>query len=245
MDGINALSQAQSTFFYVFISIFRYLAPIMVAVILFRCVKPLLTFRRQPEIWAWLCIKDGDKFPITHWENVIGRSKRSDVVIDAPTISKNHAVLTRYDDGSWTITDADSKEGVLVNHKRIRIRALRPDDIITIGGIEMTLQPVSAQQEHKAQHRATVPTIGKSFVTILLLTVFQTLCCLAFLLGGQTAYAQSILLGEQRNIHHRIDQCRDQHQHPIVADLCVQGHVQALNTVKQQHHLRKECRKHW
>ncbi len=196
MDGIGVFGQAQSTFFYVFISIFRYLAPIMAVVILFRCVKPLLTFRKEPEIWAWLCIKDGEKYPVTHWENVIGRAKRSDIFIDFPTVSKNHAVLTRYDDGSWTIADADSKDGVYVNNKRTRIRALKPEDVISIGGIEMTLQPVSEQEEQEmSKSRTKASTIGTSFSNVLLLTVFQVLCCIAFLLGGQMNYAQSILLG--------------------------------------------------
>ena len=196
MDGIGVFGQAQSTFFYVFISIFRYLAPIMAVVILFRCVKPLLTFRKEPEIWAWLCIKDGEKYPVTHWENVIGRAKRSDIFIDFPTVSKNHAVLTRYDDGSWTIADADSKDGVYVNNKRTRIRALKPEDVISIGGIEMTLQPVSEQEEQEmSKSRTKASTIGTSFSNVLLLTVFQVLCCIAFLLGGQMSYAQSILLG--------------------------------------------------
>ena len=168
----------------------------MAAVILFRCVKPLLTFRREPEVWAWLCIKDGKKLPVTHWENVVGRSKRSDIVIEFPTVSKNHCVLTRYDDGSWTITDAGSKDGVYVNNRKVRMRALRPDDVISIGGIEMTLEPISSKQEqHLTKVRTKASSIGSSFSNVLLLTVFQALCCIAFLLGGEFAYAQSILLG--------------------------------------------------
>jgi len=168
----------------------------MAAVILFRCIKPLLTFRREPEIWAWLCIKDGEELPVTHWENVIGRSKRSDIVIEFPTVSKNHAVLTRYDDGSWTITDAGSRDGVYVNNKRVRIRALKPDDVISIGGLEMTLEPISPGQEQRlTELRTKASSIGRHFSNVLLLTVFQILCCIAFLLGGQFAYAQSVLLG--------------------------------------------------
>ena len=90
--------------------------------------RHLLTFRREPEIWAWLNMTDGSQIPITHWENVIGRSKSSDVTIDFPTVSRNHAVLTRYDDGSWTITDAGSKDGTLVNGRKVQICALKPKD---------------------------------------------------------------------------------------------------------------------
>ena len=75
-------------------AVIRYAVPVLVLLLLFRCLRPLLTFRREPEIWAWLCLPGGRKLPITHWESVIGRSKSSDVVIDLPTISKTHAVLT-------------------------------------------------------------------------------------------------------------------------------------------------------
>ena len=75
----------------------RILLPVLAALLLLRCAKSLLTFRKEPEIWAWLCLPDGNQLPITHWENVIGRNKRSDIVIDLPTISRSHAVLTRYE----------------------------------------------------------------------------------------------------------------------------------------------------
>ncbi len=187
---------AENTYIYVFISILRYVAPVLAAILLFRCIKPLVTFRREPEIWAWLCLQDGTKLPITHWENVIGRSKRSDIVIDFPTVSRTHGVLTRYDDGSWTITDTDSSDGILVNGKKVRIQALQSEDVIAIGGIEMTLQPISRKQEARL---AQLRTKGSSFLNglanVLLLTVFQILCCLAYLMGGQAETARAVLLG--------------------------------------------------
>ena len=89
---------------------------------------------------------DGKKIPITHWENIIGRHKRSDVVIDFPTVSRHHGVLTRYDDGSWTIADTGSKAGVYVNGKRVRIAALDLDDVISLCGIEMKLLPAFGRE---------------------------------------------------------------------------------------------------
>ena len=132
-EMIAGILEADATLVNVYTTVFRWIAVALAAFLLFRCMKPLLTFRREPEIWAWLCLENGRKLPITHWENVIGRSKRSDIVIDFPTVSKNHAVLTRYDDGSWTITDAGSKAGTLVNGKPVSIRALRGGETITIG----------------------------------------------------------------------------------------------------------------
>ncbi len=196
MDGmIAALAEADQTYYNVYIGVLRYLMPALVLILVLRCAKPLLWFRREPEIWAWLCLPGGKKLPITHWETVIGRSKRSDVAIDFPTVSRNHAVLTRYDDGSWTITDADSKSGIQVNGKRVHIRALEEGDVINIGGIDMTLMPISAKQEHRlAKLRTKAATVPYTFANLLLLTVIQCLCCVAFLLAGQ-AHAASIVVG--------------------------------------------------
>ena len=190
------LINTEPTYIFVYIGFLRYIAPVLAVILLFRCIKPLLTFRREPEIWAWLCLSDGTKLPITHWENVIGRSKRSDIVINAATVSKTHGVLTRYDDGSWSIADTDSSGGILVNGEKIDIQALQPEDVITIGGVEMKLQPISRRQEAQL---AKMRTKGSSFVTglsnVLLLTVFQVLCCLGYLMGGQAETARSVLLG--------------------------------------------------
>ena len=149
MEAIESLQNALPAYVNVYITVFRYVAPILAAIILLRAVIPLLRFRREPEIWAWLCLSDGKKIPITHWENIIGRDKNSDVVIDLGTISRRQAVLTRYDDGSWSISDIDKSGKVLVNDKAVSVRALKKNDVITMGGMEMTLQPISAGQEKR------------------------------------------------------------------------------------------------
>ncbi|MBR2309452.1 MAG: FtsW/RodA/SpoVE family cell cycle protein [Oscillospiraceae bacterium] len=197
MSGfISVFSGLDPVYANVYIAILRWVAPILAIVLLLRCVYPLMTFRREPEIWAWLRLSDNTKLPITHWENVIGRSKRSDIVINFPTVSRSHAVLTRYDDGSWTITDADSKDGVFVNGKQVGIRALQPEDVISIGGVEMMLQPISKRQEQElAQQRTKASSIVSNLANVLLLTVFQFLCCLAFLLVGEAQTLGSVLIG--------------------------------------------------
>lgn len=195
-DLIAALSQVASGHIKTYLAILRFLIPIMAGLLICLCGKPLLTFRREPEIWAWLILPDGKKLPITHWENVIGRSKRCDIVVDFPTVSRNHAVLTRYDDGSWTVTDADSKDGIMVNGEDVYICALEPSDVITIGGLDMRLEPISRNQEIRlAQLRTKASSPGQSLMALALLSVMQSLICLAFLLGGDVAVGKSILWG--------------------------------------------------
>ena len=191
---VEGLTQAQPTYVSVFLAVMRFVAPALVAVLLIRCCKSILFFRREPEIWAWLCLRDGNKLPITHWENVIGRHKSCDIVIDFPTVSRNHGVLTRYDDGSWTISDAESTGGVFVNGKRVEICALHIGDLISIGGVEMTLEPISKQQEKRLNQLRTRGSSGmQSIANLMILSIFQALSCIGFLMTGNSPV--SVLLG--------------------------------------------------
>ena len=196
MEAIESLQNALPTYVNVYITVFRYIAPILAALILLRAVLPLLRFRREPEIWAWLCLSDGKKIPITHWENVIGRDKNSDVVINLGTISRRQAVLTRYDDGSWSVSDINNSGGVLVNGKAVSVRALKKNDVITMGGMEMTLQPISASQEKRlSQIRTKASSFGSSISNVILLSLFQILTCVGFLMAGDARYTMSYLWG--------------------------------------------------
>ena len=47
----------------------------------------LLSTRVTPEVWGYLSVEDGVTLPITHWENIIGRSSSVDLRIELDTIS--------------------------------------------------------------------------------------------------------------------------------------------------------------
>ena len=192
---LQSLSQGNQTYISVYLCLLRYIAPTLAALLLWRCLKPLVAFKRMPEIWGWLRSANGSSYALTHWENIIGRSRSCDVVIDFPTVSRNHAVLTRYDDGSWTIRDTGSTSGVQVNGAPVQLHALQPDDVITIGGLDMTLTPITARQEQvQAAYRSESSAVN-NVANLLLLTVFQALVCLAFLLTGKGEDLMSIVLG--------------------------------------------------
>lgn len=197
MDSwLSGFLQLEDSYVHVFQAVLRFLIPALAALLLYRTAKPLTTFRREPEIWAWLCLPNGRKLPITHWENVIGRSRRSDVVIDVPTISRNHAVLTRYDDGSWSITDAGSKSGTCVNGKKIDICAIEPEDTINIGGVDMHLIPISRKQELKlAELRTKAASPLFSLVNLMLLTLIQGFICVSYLMTARAEQLDSIFYG--------------------------------------------------
>ena len=193
---LESFAYADEVYLNLLIAIMRYLAPAVAILLLLRCFRPLLTFRREPEIWGWLCLSDGTKLPITHWENVIGRHKRSDIVIDFPTVSRTHGVLTRYDDGSWSIADTDSSGGIRVNGEPVQICPIHPEDVLSIGGVEAMLQPISKRQEQRlAQLRTSGSTAGTSICNVLLLSVFQVLTMIVFLLNANPEHVVSIALG--------------------------------------------------
>ena len=183
--GLSAIpvsfSGMDGTYGSFYMSMVRYGCPILAALLLLRCAMPLLTFRREPEIWAWLVMPGGERVPVTHWENVIGRSKNCDVSIALSTVSRNHAVLTRYDDGSWTISDAHSKDGTYVNGERVNICALQDGDVISVGGVKLKLKVITRQQEQlQSQLRTRASGPIATLFNLLLLTAFQVLVVMGF-----------------------------------------------------------------
>ena len=155
----------------------RYVFPLLALVILLRCGKSLLLFRREPEVWAWLAGPTGDRIPVMHWESLIGRGKGCDVTLEYPTISRTHAVLTRYDDGSWTIMDAGSTGGVLVNGKPAQLAVVQFGDVLSFGGVDFTLVPITQEQERIQAEARTRRAVVRPWLTLLLLTLFQMLAC--------------------------------------------------------------------
>ena len=67
----------------------------------------------------------------------IGRSPLSDVVVDEPSVSRQHAAIQIETDGSW-ISDLDSHNGTFVNGARIGQTRQRLSnwDRIQLGGME-------------------------------------------------------------------------------------------------------------
>ena len=181
------MQDALTTFFSQFEPVpwLCYLFPVLALGILIRCAVSLLTFRPEPEVWAWLTTPDGAHIPVTHWESLVGRGAGCDVQLDYPTVSRTHAVLTRYDDGSWTISDAHSKSGVFVNGRQTALSALRFGDVITMGGVNFTLIPLTKEQERiQAGTRTRAGHAVHQMPTLLLLTLFQLLTAIQLILGG-------------------------------------------------------------
>ena len=62
----------------------------------------------------------------------VGREPGSDVMVDAPTVSRNHAEFRPVGNG-WEVVDLGSTHGTMVNGHRIEDAALSAGDKIEIG----------------------------------------------------------------------------------------------------------------
>ena len=68
--------------------------------------------------------------------------------------------------------------------------------MINIGGLDMTLAPITKRQESlQAQLRTKGASGFDSVANLLLLTIFQCLCCIGYLLGGDPAHYITIIQG--------------------------------------------------
>ena len=63
---------------------------------------------------------------------LIGRGRQADLVLADPNVSRNHAEL-RQQDGEYVIVDLGSLNGTDVNGKKVKSKALKNGDLITMG----------------------------------------------------------------------------------------------------------------
>ena len=83
----------------------RLVEPFIAIIITVMCFISLRGSRRREE--PLIVLEDEQEeigYPVLYWENSIGRSRNSDICIQDMTVSRDHAVLLRRNDG-WFITD--------------------------------------------------------------------------------------------------------------------------------------------
>ncbi len=119
----------------------RMLMPLFAIIIVYQCYAAMRR-RRRPEkpLVSLYNPNSGGMIPVVFWENSIGRSKSSDIIIDDLSVARNHCVLLRRSAG-WFISDVGSVTGTYVNGVPVHGRAqVLIDDIITIGSTEYQLK---------------------------------------------------------------------------------------------------------
>ena len=157
----------------------KYAVPLLALWILIRCARSLLSIKKTNEVWAKLKTPDGNFIKITHWENLLGRAKSSDILLNFPSVSRNHAVLIRKGEGEWRITDLRSKCGTLVNGVPVKGRMpVHYGDEISVGGIRLIF--TEAENNYIPQ---PFPSKFSAGATFFLLSLMQVLCAVELLLN--------------------------------------------------------------
>lgn len=177
-DISSAFSKIRIRDIGIYTMVIRWVLPILAILIFIRCILPLLNNRKNNSPWGYLATSDNMRMPLMHWENSIGRSRLSDVVINSPYISRSHAVLTYYD-SEWTIADLGSKGGVEVNGKKIvGPKNVKQGDIISLAGLNLTLF-VTDEDVAKPESHSVIDEVArfggkmKPGITLFLILMFQ------------------------------------------------------------------------
>lgn len=168
-------------------TVFRWAFVVLAIYILLRCIMSLLSTRTTPEVWAYFYVQDGQSFPITHWENIIGRSNSADLTVPLKTISKTQAMLIRRPNGRWMFKDLNSKNGTVINGIQLdpgKRYLINPGDDIVMGGVHCTLVSMSVEESINIQHMRSLDKEPIAPWKILVaITVFQALTIVQLILG--------------------------------------------------------------
>ncbi len=163
-------------------TIARWVFLFLAVFILARQIRSLLQVKNPSEIWAHLGCPDGTSVPLTHWENLIGRGRGCDVILNLNSVSRSHATLIRDSDGIWTFNDLNSKNGSAINGRRVDgPTVLNGGDVLTIGGADFTLYPVSLQERmHNIEKRKSKSRPVSPWPTLVAISIFQLMTVLQF-----------------------------------------------------------------
>ena len=182
----------------------KYAVIILSVLILFRCLRSMLSDRYENEIWAYFRVGK-ELVPVYHWENIIGRGLGADVRVFGRGIGRTHAVLKRNDKGRWMIYDVFSKGGVWVNGTRAPEcgEELVHGDIVSLAGnVIRFLDITTEQRERNEELRTTAGVRVNGALTLIELTVLQAFLLVEhmfsagaeFMLPVAVSFAMLILL---------------------------------------------------
>jgi FHA domain/von Willebrand factor type A domain len=94
-------------------------------------------------VYAFIDLLEGDGPPRREEINTtafrIGRAPTNDLVLEHPTISNDHAVITITADNAFEIRDVHSSNGTFVNGEKIGRAMVQNGDHITVGVVNMKL----------------------------------------------------------------------------------------------------------
>ena len=79
---------------------------------------------------------------LTEGEHVLGRDPNVEIYLDAPGVSRRHALI-KIAAGRATIEDLSSKNGTFVGDQRVdKSRSIGDGDVVTVGSVKLTVRAV-------------------------------------------------------------------------------------------------------
>ncbi len=88
----------------------------------------------------------GNTYPISKDELKIGKAPENDVVVDHPTVSRNHLVIKRQGD-RFLVQDQGSTNGTFIDGAQVREAYLRPGALLEMGDVQLRFTPKVAAVE--------------------------------------------------------------------------------------------------
>ena len=142
----------------------------------------LLRMRNPSEVWAYLKCPDASSVPLTHWENLMGRARGCDIILNLGGVSRSHGTLVRDSEGVWEYRDLNSKNGSYINGRKVTEPAiLRAGDTLTVGGGDFQLYPLSARERlENIEKRKRYTKRTSPWLSMLAITIFQLLTVIQF-----------------------------------------------------------------
>lgn len=185
MERISEIFQNHTLLSMGYTTVVRWLLAALAVFILVKSIRSLLQVESPSEIWAYLGFPGGGNQPLTHWENLIGRAKSADVVVNFPSVSRSHGTLVRDSQGKWLYNDLKSKGGSKVNGVEVtEPTPIKIGDTLSLGGVKLLLLPVTAQEKREnVRTRIREGRPVSPWTSLIALTIFQGLAALQLVIA--------------------------------------------------------------
>lgn len=215
---IKASLDANPEFASTYTGIVRIVFPIIAILILSSAILSLFHIPKRPEVFAIIRLIDrksndndndaygptseeakgkgsGKKnFRLYHWENIIGRSNASDVILPYASVDRFHAVLSRDEEDNWRIYDLDTKYGTLVNGQEVDEEAeLHYGDRVEVGNCKFRFLPISEKEKKETYMQRRLVHPVSPWPLVVLLTILQVMLCFQLVIAKQVPAAPYII----------------------------------------------------
>lgn len=163
----------------------RAVTVLMVLYVIWRCYTSFKKGQRRKDPVVMLeDTATGAHFPVLYWENSIGRSRSCDIQIPDNSVSRDHAVLMRREEG-WFVCDTGSHAGTRVRNKQITEPTLvQIGDKIRMGSTTLTLRNASdVPQKKRSMFTGFSKEAASPFKLMLVVTLVQMSLTLQLMIG--------------------------------------------------------------